>query len=108
MLDKIITKKDIQIWLKTIQFKAKFGERLISISEIARASGIHRDTLYEAIGGSMSQSTQVRLSLVIRRLDEELEGKSLTKLAHVKLFNNEMRLGFGLNQIPILKKDCRK
>lgn len=104
MNNNILTKKEIHIWLKTIQLKAKYHQKIIALSEIAKITGIHRDTLYEAIDGRMSETTQKRLSLVIERLEAEFEGKTRTKLAHVAISNNQVKLGFGISNTPILRK----
>ncbi len=104
MNNNILTKKEIHIWLKALQLKAKYHQKIIALSELAKITGIHRDTLYEAINGRMSETTQKRLSLVIKRLEMELEVKSCCKLAHVAIYNNQVKLGFGISNTPILKK----
>ena len=100
----VLTKVEIIVWLKTIQLSSKYGEKSIPLSDIAKKSQIHRDTLYEAINGRMSETTQKRLSLVIERLEAEFEGKTRTKLAHVAISNNQVKLGFGISNTPILRK----
>ena len=101
---KIFNKSDIQIWLLCHQKRLRADDDLPSITSIAERAGIHRDTLYEAINGRMSETTQRRLSIVIERLEAELEGKIRTKLAHVTIANNQVRLGFGITNSPILRK----
>ena len=99
-----LTKIHISNWLVTYQRSLRAGDELPTITSIADRAGIHRDTLYEAINGRMSETTQRRLSIVIERLEAELEGKSRTKLAHVALLNNQVKLGFGISTTPIFKK----
>ncbi len=100
----MLTKNQIKSWLATHQLKAKFGEKLISVSEIAKMVGVHRDTIYEAINGRMSEVTQRRLSFVIERIESELEHKPSTKLAHVKILKGEIKIGFGYSNATILRK----
>ena len=99
-----LTKIHISNWLVTYQRSLRAGDELPTITSIADRAGIHRDTLYEAINGRMSETTQRRLSIVIERLEAELVGKTRTKLAHVTIANNQIRLGFGISNIPILRK----
>ena len=99
-----LSKNQISNWLKLHQRYLRAGDELATLSSIAEKTGIHRDTLYEAINGRMSETTQRRLSIVIERLEAELEGKSRTKLAHVALLNNQVKLGFGISTTPIFKK----
>jgi len=99
----LLTKTQIKSWLATLQLKAKYGEKVISLSEVARMIGVHRDTIYEAIEGRMSESTQLRLNLIIKRLEPKLENKTQTKLAHVSITNNQIKLGFGISTNPLLK-----
>ena len=99
-----LTKKEIISWCHTYQKLIKFGDNLPPICSIAQRAGIHRDTLYEAINGRMSETTQRRLSIVIARLEAELEGKTQTKLAHLAIVNNQIKLGFGISSAPILRK----
>jgi hypothetical protein len=104
MNTNVLTKVQIFCWLKSHQRYLKAGDNLSTITSIAYRAGIHRDTLYEAINGNMSENTQIRLSIVIERLEAEQEGKVHTKLAHVAIVNNQIRLGFGISNIPILRK----
>ena len=97
-------KSEITLWLLTQQKRLRAGDELPTITSIAHRAGIHRDTLYEAINGRMSETTQKRLSIVIERLEDELKGKPRTKLAHVTIVNNQIRLGFGISNSPILRK----
>jgi len=100
----IKTKRDITLWLLTHQKRLRAGDELPTITSIADRAGIHRDTLYEAINGRMSETTQRRLSIVIERLEAEFECKFRTKLAHVTIANNHIRLGFGISNSQILRK----
>ena len=71
-------------------------------------AGIHRDTLYVAMGGEdrISSTTQARLSVVIERVESDLRerGPQRTRVLHVKLAGQEPRLRFGCAATPLLQK----
>ena len=91
----IYSQKHISELLRTHQKRLQMGDKLPSISELADRSGLHRDTLYQAIAGQrISQVSQTRLERMLQRLSEEPQPPS--RLMHIKIGHHEVTLGFGI------------
>jgi DNA-binding FadR family transcriptional regulator len=84
--------------LRSHQKRLQLGDKLPSMTELARRSGMHRDTLYEALNGRrISQVSQIRLSLMLSRL--EAEEKPPSRLMHVRIGSGQPTLGFGVGPV---------
>jgi len=98
MLPMAMSLHQIAVALRTHQKRLQLGDKLPSISELAERAGLHRDTLYEALNGRrISQVSQIRLSLMLTRL--EAEEKPPSRLMHVRLGPGMPSLGFGVGPV---------
>ena len=106
-LEPMLSRSDIASWLRQHQHRLRAGDKLPSLTEIARMAGLHRDTLYVAMGGEdhISFITQARLSVILQRVESNLLecGPQRTRLMHVQLCQ-EPSLRFGCAAIPLLRK----
>ena len=87
----------IRQWLCSHQKRLRVGDDLPTITEIACRAGVHRDTIYACMAGDrINIRSQYALSRVITELEDELQGKSRTKLMSVTLTGGHAQLRFGI------------
>jgi len=88
---------EIRVALKTHQKRLQLGDDLTSITSLAERSGLHRDTIYSLLSGNrISEFSQIRLSRLIDQLEKEPSPPS--RIMHVSLSNNGLKLGFGMSK----------
>ena len=86
-------------WLKAHQKRLRAGDGLPPLTEIARRSGVHRDTLYALIqGDKINERSQYALSKAVRQIEEECSVKQRTKLMHIQFIGDIPHLMFGVSQ----------
>jgi hypothetical protein len=103
MVQNIMSQEQIRIALKTHQRHLRAGDDLPTITEIAHYAGCHRDSIYALLNGdNVAYRTQYALSKAVKYLDEVCQQSSKTKLMHIKLSQNNARVGFGISTYPVL------
>jgi hypothetical protein len=105
MFNTIMSQDQIRFSLKTYQKRLRAGDDLPSITEIAEYAGCHRDSIYAILNGDhVAYRTQYALSKAVKHLDEVCQQSSKTKLMHIKLTQNNARVGFGISTYPVLSR----
>jgi len=95
----MMTITDIQNILNTHQRRLQFGDKLQSMTEIAKRAGVHRDTVYACLNGDRIKGrTQYALSKVLEEIEVENTEKSKTKIMNVSIGNNGIHLKFGIGK----------
>ena len=93
----VLTQIQLRGWLASHQKRLRVGDDLPPITEVANRAGVHRDTVYACMAGDrINIRSQYALSRVITELEDELRGKSRTKLMSVTLTGGHAQLRFGI------------
>ena len=93
----LLTQNQIREWLASHQKRLRVGDDLAPITEVANRAGVHRDTVYACVAGDrINVRSQYALSRVITELEEEMQGKTRTKLMSISLAGGQARLRFGI------------
>ena len=93
----ILSQQQLRDCLRQHQKRLAVGDKLPTMSDIARQSGLHRDTIYALLNGDhVEHQTQVRLSLVVKNMQIELAGVAKTKLLSIDLRGSKPRLIIGM------------
>ena len=80
---------DLRCWFKLHQSRLVSGDKLPSISEVAKRAGCHRDTIYSLLNGQrVEPRIQYALSWVIDEIEEETRGLTKTKLMNIQIGSN--------------------
>ena len=91
--------------LRVHQRRLRAGDDLPCFTDIARRSGIHRDTIYALLNGeSVSVRTQYALSRVLCEIEQETRDQFKTRLLSVSLCERSPKLHIGLQCKPVLLK----
>jgi hypothetical protein len=94
----VLTRKQISQYLREIMLRRRLGDESATITEVARRTGLHRDTVYQAANGErISEHTQIALSRALQVLQEETNPK--TRIMHVRLGDGTPKLGFGIGPV---------
>ena len=74
-------------------------DEIVSITEIAKMTGLHRDTVYQAANGErISEHTQIALSRALQTVLEKASPS--TRIMHIKLGSGgPPKLGFGIGPV---------
>ena len=90
-------------WFKAHQVSLASGEKLLTITEIARRAGCHRDTIYALLAGDrISGPMQHALSITICRVEQEYKPSAKTRLLNIQFSSTGPKLGFGIGARPLL------
>ena len=90
-------------WFKAHQYRLAVGEKLISITDIARRAGCHRDTIYSLLAGErISGPIQNALSIVIDRIEQETSHQVKTSLWNIQLSSTGPKMCLGISSKPLL------
>ena len=93
----LLTQTQIREWLASHQKRLRVGDDLPPITEVANRAGVHRDTGYACVAGDrINVRSQYALSRVITELEEEMQGKTRTKLMSISLAGGQAWLRFGI------------
>mgnify|MGYP006269236251 CR=1 FL=1 len=94
----ILTRKQISQSLREIMLRRRLGDEIATITEIARRTGLHRDTVYQAANGErVTEHTQTALSRILQALEEET--RPSTRIMHVRIGIGLPKLGFGIGPV---------
>ena len=95
----LLTQVQIREWLASHQKRLRVGDVLTPLTEVANRAGVHRDTAYACMAGDrINLRSQYALSRVITELEEEMQGKTRTKLMNVSLTGGQAQLRFGIGR----------
>jgi hypothetical protein len=93
-MQRVLSQSEVTRRLREHQARLRLGESLITLTEISRRAGIHRDTVYVALAGDRSDKrTQIRLSAVLQDLANI--PPTTTRLMNVSIGPHGAKLGFG-------------
>jgi hypothetical protein len=91
-------------WFGAHQRYLAAGDKLPTITDIARRAGCHRDTIYALLEGNrISGHIQHALSIVIERLEVENNHLKRTNLFNVQLSATGPKIGFGTSVQPLFR-----
>lgn len=80
----VMSRSSISNALRDLALRRRLGDKVISLSEIARRSGLSRETLHVAARGEkVSETTQIRLSRVLRAIAAEPATQS--RIMHINI-----------------------
>ena len=100
---EILSLNQIRDWLRVHQRRLAAGDKLPSISEIARRAGLHRDTIYALLNGDHVEArTQLGVSRVIREVEEETVAYPKSKLLSISIRDGKPSIRMGLHCQKIL------
>jgi DNA-binding transcriptional regulator YhcF (GntR family) len=95
---KALSLSQLREWLRVHQRRLAAGDKLPTISDIARRAGLHRDTIYALLNGDHVETrTQNGLSRVIREIEEETALYPKTKLLSIRMNHGMPRIQIGLD-----------
>lgn len=93
-MQQVLPQSEIARRLREHQARLRLGEPLVTLTELSRRAGIHRDTVYVALAGDrIDQRTQLRLSKVLQDLTQA--PPTTTRLMHVSIGPQGAKLSFG-------------
>ncbi len=99
----ILSLAQITGWFRVHQRRLAAGDKLPTISDIARRAGLHRDTIYALLNGDHVETrTQYGLSRVIREVEADTASYPKSKLLSVTLAGGLPRIQVGINSRNIL------
>ena len=106
----LLTQIQVREWLASHQKRLRVGDDLPPVTEVASRAGVHRDTVYACIAGDRINSrSQYALSRVVTELEEEMQGKTRTRLMSISLAGGQAQLRFGIGlrgMLPMSNKLC--
>ena len=97
----VLSLQNLRSLLRLHQRRLKAGDELPFMTEVARRSGIHRDTLYALMSGErISERIQYALTRVMREIRDETAGNTQTRLMSISLSQGSPRLAKASHRPP--------
>ena len=93
----------LRMLLHQHQKRLRAGDRIPSITEVAKIAGVHRDTLYALMGGHrINERSQYAISTALSAVSQAYLQQN-SRLLSVSLGNHGPKLNFGSVRLNIFK-----
>ena len=103
-MEQLLSQQQIRQWLRANHYYKDAGDEVPMNKDIVGLAGVSRQTLWNLVRGErISEQSQIRLSVAIRRLEAEKQGGRQTRLWSVQKGPGGLTVRPGLSMNPLLR-----